>query len=132
MATAHLAAVPHQDDSRSLLDIMMDAGRKARQAARALALAPADAKNAGLVTMAAMLRNFAGAIIEANGLDVAAAEAAGRPGAFIDRLTLSPPRVEAMARGLEEIAALADPVGGVMEAWTRPNGLRIERVRVPL
>src|SRR5262245_6079851 len=132
MATAQLSAVTREDDSRALAEIMAETGRKAREAARGLAVAPADAKNAGLVTMAAMLRNFAGAIIEANGIDVAAADAAGRPGAFIDRLTLSPSRVEAMARGLEEIAALADPVGGVIAEWTRPNGLRIERVRVPL
>src|SRR5262245_34083916 len=114
MASAHLAAVHREDDGRDLSEIMAESGRKAREAARVLALAPADAKNAGLVTMAAMLRNFAGAIIEANGVDVAAAQAAGRPGSFIDRLTLSPSRVEAMARGLEEIAGLVDPVGGVI------------------
>jgi glutamate-5-semialdehyde dehydrogenase len=132
MAPAILAAVSRETDLAPLSEVMLDLGRKAREAARALALAPADAKNGALVTMAAMLRNFAHAIIEANGIDVAAATAAGRPASFIDRLTLNPIRVEAMARGLEEIADLTDPVGDVMAEWTRPNGLRIERVRVPL
>ena len=132
MATARLAAVSPEDDRQSLKDSMLEAGRKARQAARSLALAPADAKNGALVTMAAMLRNFAAAILEANAVDVEAAEAAGKTGAFVDRLTLNTSRVDAMARGLEEIAALTDPVGDVIAEWTRPNGLRIERVRVPL
>jgi glutamate-5-semialdehyde dehydrogenase len=132
MAPATLAAVSRETDPAPLSEVMLESGRKAREAARALALVPADAKNGALVTMAAMLRNFAQAIIEANGIDVAAATAAGRPRSFIDRLTLSPIRVEAMARGLEEIADLTDPVGDVMAEWTRPNGLRIERVRVPL
>jgi glutamate-5-semialdehyde dehydrogenase len=79
-----------------------------------------------------MLRNFSDAILAANAEDLGAARDAGRPGAFIDRLTLTPARIEAMARGLEDIAALADPVGELMASWTRPNGLIIERVRVPL
>jgi glutamate-5-semialdehyde dehydrogenase len=126
------AAVSAGEDRRDLRDIMAETGRKAREAARGLALASSDAKNGALITMAAMLRNFAHAIREANVLDVEAAKLAGRPGAFVDRLTLTPSRVDAMARGLEEIAALPDPVGAVMDHWTRPNGLRIERVRVPL
>jgi glutamate-5-semialdehyde dehydrogenase len=132
MATATLAAVSQDDNRQALHETMLETGRKAREAARGLALASADARNGALVTMAAMLRNFAGPILEANAVDVAAATAAGRPGAFIDRLTLNPSRVEAMAVGLEEIAGLADPVGSVIAEWTRPNGLRIERVRVPL
>jgi glutamate-5-semialdehyde dehydrogenase len=132
MATATLAAVSQDDNRQALHETMLETGRKAREAARGLALASADARNGALVTMAAMLRNFAGPILEANAVDVAAATAAGRPGAFIDRLTLNPGRVEAMAVGLEEIAGLADPIGSVIAEWTRPNGLRIERVRVPL
>jgi glutamate-5-semialdehyde dehydrogenase len=126
------AATGAADEQRDLADVMRETGRKAREATRALGLASADAKNGALLTMAAMLRNFAHAILEANGVDVEAAKAAGRPGAFVDRLTLNPARVDAMARGLEDIAALPDPVGAVMADWTRPNGLRIERVRVPL
>jgi glutamate-5-semialdehyde dehydrogenase len=132
MATARLATVSHADDRQALKDMMLETGRKAREAARVLALAHVDAKNGALVTMAAMLRNFAGPILEANAIDVEAARAANRPGAFIDRLTLTPGRIDAMARGLEEIGALPDPVGAVIAEWTRPNGLRIERVRVPL
>lgn len=111
---------------------MLDYGRNARQAARQIALAPADAKNGALLTMAAMLRNFQDAILEANAIDAQAARASGKPNAFIDRLTLTPARIESMAAGVEAIAALPDPVGAVIAAWTRPNGLRIERVRVPL
>jgi len=107
-------------------------GGGARAAAAALALVTADGKNGALVTMAAMLRNFAEAILAANADDFGAARDAGRPSAFIDRLTLTPARIEAMAKGLEDIAALPDPVGEVIAAWTRPNGLTIERVRVPL
>jgi glutamate-5-semialdehyde dehydrogenase len=111
---------------------MRATGESARGAARRLALASEDEKNAALVTMAAMLRNFSSAILEANALDIEAARLAGRPSAFIDRLTLTDQRIEAMAQGLEEIAALTDPVGEIMASWTRPNGLVIERVRVPL
>ncbi len=132
MAMATLADVSQDSDGQSLGETMLETGRKAREAARALAQTPADARNGALVTMAAMLRNFSGGIIEANSLDVEAATAAGRPGSYIDRLTLNPARVDAMAVGLEEIAALADPVGDIIAEWTRPNGLRIQRVRVPL
>jgi glutamate-5-semialdehyde dehydrogenase len=107
-------------------------GGGARAAAAELALVTADGRNGALVTMAAMLRNFAEAILAANADDLRAAREAGRPSAFIDRLTLTPARIEAMAKGLEDIAALPDPVGEVMASWTRPNGLTIERVRVPL
>jgi glutamate-5-semialdehyde dehydrogenase len=111
---------------------MQATGEAARGAARKLALASKDDKNAALVTMAAMLRNFSSAILQANALDIEAARLADRPSAFIDRLTLTDLRMEAMAKGLEEIAALTDPVGEIMASWTRPNGLIIERVRVPL
>jgi glutamate-5-semialdehyde dehydrogenase len=107
-------------------------GAGAREAARGLALASTEAKNAALVAAARELRVRTASILEANHLDIAAAEEAGRPAAFVDRLMLDTRRVEAMAKGLEEIAALPDPVGSVLAQWTRPNGLRIERVRVPL
>jgi glutamate-5-semialdehyde dehydrogenase len=132
MTAVKFATVNAGDATRDLAEVMQETGRKAREAARGLALASADAKNGALLTMAAMLRNFAHAILAANLVDVEAAKAAGRPGAFVDRLTLNPARVDAMARGLEDIAALPDPVGAVMDEWTRPNGLRIQRVRVPI
>ena len=71
-------------------------------------------------------------ILAANAEDIAEARAAGTTGAFLDRLTLDPARVEAIAEGIEVVRALKDPVGTVTESWTRPNGMRIERVRVPL
>jgi glutamate-5-semialdehyde dehydrogenase len=107
-------------------------GVRARAAARALGLAPAAVKDAALTAAARELRTAAAGIVEANRLDLAAARAGGRPASFLDRLTLDTKRVEGMARGLEEIAALADPVGTAIARWTRPNGLSIERVRVPL
>jgi glutamate-5-semialdehyde dehydrogenase len=111
---------------------MQALGRQARAAARELALAPADAKNAALRAAAAELRAQTAAIVEANERDVAAANEAGRRGSFLDRLALDPKRIEGIAKGLEEIAALPDPVGTTLAAWTRPNGLKISRVRVPL
>jgi glutamate-5-semialdehyde dehydrogenase len=111
---------------------MRQLGLQARDAMRALALASTEAKNMALLAAARELRAQTAAIIAANGLDLAAAREANRPGAFLDRLMLDPKRVEGVARGLEEIAALPDPVGTVLAQWTRPNGLRIERLRVPL
>jgi len=107
-------------------------GAAARAAARELALAPSDVKNAALNAMATAVRGAQAEILAANALDLKAAEAAGQTSAFIDRLTLTPERIEAMAQGLEAIAALPDPVGETAAAWDRPNGLRIERVRVPI
>ena len=111
---------------------MQAMGAEARGAARALALASTEAKNSALRAAAAELREQTATIIEANARDLGAAREAGRPAAFLDRLMLDAKRIEGMAKGLEEIAALPDPVGAVIAAWTRPNGLRIERVRVPL
>ncbi len=107
-------------------------GIQARAATATLALAATDAKNTALRTAAKELRARTAAIIEANKLDLAAATDASRPASYLDRLMLDPKRIEGMAKGLEEVAALADPVGSVLAAWTRPNGLKIERVRVPL
>lgn len=111
---------------------MMALGRRARQAADILATTPGEAKNAALHAIAAALREASDAILAANARDLDAVRGGDRPAAFVDRLTLDAARIEAMARGVEEIAALDDPVGTVIAAWTRPNGLRIERVRTPL
>jgi len=112
---------------------MMDSiGRAAVEAAGLLALADTDRKNAALASAAAALRARAGQILAANARDLDAAEAAGLGGAMLDRLRLDAARVEAMAAGVEQIATLADPIGAVAAEWVRPNGLRIQRVRVPL
>jgi glutamate-5-semialdehyde dehydrogenase len=116
----------------NVADAMRALSVQAREAARVLALASTEAKNAALATAACELRARVPAIVEANRFDLAAAAEAGRPASYLDRLMLDPRRIEGMAKGLEEVAALPDPVGSVLAAWTRPNGLEIERVRVPL
>jgi len=113
-------------------DTMLALGRAARKAQRALALAPAAQKNDALRKMAAEIRKAAPRIAQENEIDVALAKEKGLKPSFIDRLTLTPSRIEAMAKGLEDIAGLADPVGTVMDEWTRPNAMRIARVRVPI
>jgi glutamate-5-semialdehyde dehydrogenase len=118
--------------SAVLAEMMDSIGRAAVEAAEVLALADTDRKNAALVSAAKALRARAGEILAANARDVGAAEAAGLGGAMLDRLRLDTARIEAMAVGLEQIAALADPIGTVVADWVRPNGLRIQRVRVPL
>ena len=107
-------------------------GSRARAAARQLAVTGTAAKNAALRAMAAGLRTRSETIRKANAADLAAAEQAGLTSAMIDRLTLTAERIEKMARSVEEIADLRDPVGETLEGYVRPNGLRIERVRVPL
>jgi glutamate-5-semialdehyde dehydrogenase len=107
-------------------------GRDAREAACAVALAPAVQKNRALAAMAKAVRASRSSILAANAQDVAHAKAAQATAAFIDRLALNEARVAAMAAGIETVRKLKDPVGGVMAAWRRPNGMRIERVRVPL
>ncbi|MFY9643484.1 MAG: glutamate-5-semialdehyde dehydrogenase [Rhodomicrobium sp.] len=107
-------------------------GQEAKAAARVLALAPSEQKDRALHAAAAILRARMACVLQTNASDREAAASAGRPAAFVDRLSLNEARVEAMARGLEEIASLPDPVGSVMAAWERPNGLKISRVRVPL
>ncbi|MBM3560473.1 MAG: glutamate-5-semialdehyde dehydrogenase [Alphaproteobacteria bacterium] len=111
---------------------MRDIGRRARAAARLLANVPAEAKAKALRAAAATIRTRADAILAANAQDVTEAQARGTKGSFLDRLLLDAKRVEAMAKGLEEVAGLPDPVGTVLAEWERPNGLRIARVRVPL
>jgi glutamate-5-semialdehyde dehydrogenase len=106
--------------------------RAAREAARALALCSTRTKNEALQQMARGLEEKTAAILDANRVDLERARTAGVTRAFLDRLTLTDTRVEAMAAGLREIALLPDPVGETVETWLRPNGLEIARVRVPL
>ena len=113
-------------------EVMRALGREARAAAHTLATAPTDAKNRALLAAAAAIRRNESAILAANAEDMAAAKARNLGPAMLDRLLLDAKRIAAMATGLEEIAALPDPVGSVIAEWTRPNGLRIQRVRVPL
>ena len=120
------------EGSSDIAAAMGEIGRRARAAARALALAPVDQKNRALGAMAAAVRAQASLNLAANAEDVAEARAAGVTGAFLDRLALDPARIDAIAAGIEAVRGLKDPVGTVMESWTRPNGMRIERVRVPL
>ncbi|MER2606544.1 MAG: glutamate-5-semialdehyde dehydrogenase [Siculibacillus sp.] len=112
--------------------VMEEIGRRARASARLLANAPTAAKNAALMGAAAEIRKATAEILAANALDVADGREKGLAASFIDRLILDDKRVEAMAKGLEDIAALPNPVGRVLDAWDRPNGLHIERVATPL
>jgi glutamate-5-semialdehyde dehydrogenase len=111
---------------------MLEIGRRAKAAARRLALATPAQKDAALAAMAQAIRARSAAICAANAEDVAEARREGMTASFVDRLALDPARVEAIAAGVDLVRSLADPVGEVMSAWDRPNGLRIERVRVPL
>ncbi len=118
--------------SADIAAAMDDIGRAARAAAATLAESPTAAKNAALRAAAAALIADREAILAANARDCAAARAQGLTKAMLDRLMLDEDRVRAIAKGLEEVAALPDPVGAVIADWTRPNGLRIQRVRVPI
>jgi glutamate-5-semialdehyde dehydrogenase len=113
-------------------EMMQTLGTAARAAAHVLALAPTAQKNEALGAMAAKLRRSAADILSENARDLENAKAKELKASFLDRLTLNAQRIEAMAKGLEDIAALPDPVGAVMTKWTRPNGLEISRVRVPI
>jgi len=112
--------------------VMTALGREALSAAGVLALASTAMKNDALARIATSLRAHLRDLLAANVMDMDAARAKGLSGAMLDRLALDEKRVEAMARGVEEIAALADPIGTTIAHWTRPNGLDINRVRVPL
>jgi glutamate-5-semialdehyde dehydrogenase len=133
-ATARLSLEERADTaaSETVQALMQQIGRAAKAAAARVAIASTAAKNAALQQMAANIRARSADILHANERDVAAAEAKGLSSAMLDRLKLDGARVQAMAAGLEEIAALPDPVGTTIAAWDRPNGLRIERVRTPL
>ena len=109
-----------------------DLGQRAKAASQALARASSADKDAALVAAADLLVARSEELLDANAVDVGRAEADGVSPTVIDRLRLSPARIEAMAAGLRQVASLPDPVGEVLEGWTRPNGLRIHRVRVPL
>jgi glutamate-5-semialdehyde dehydrogenase len=113
-------------------DSLEDLARRAVAASRVLAIARTAAKDAALLHSADLLLMNAGEIVEANSTDVAAAESAGTAPSVIDRLRLDGARIQQMADGLRAVAALADPVGQVVEGHVRPNGLVVERVRVPL
>jgi glutamate-5-semialdehyde dehydrogenase len=112
--------------------LMADIGRRARAAARPLAMATTEQKNRALEAMADALTAGAQAILDANAIDMQNGSEAGLKASFLDRLELTPERIAAMAAGIHDIAALKDPVGDVIAQWDRPNGLHIERVRTPL
>jgi glutamate-5-semialdehyde dehydrogenase len=111
---------------------LLEVGRRARAAAGAIARASTVAKNAALVAMADAVDRTSDAILEANAADVAAAAKNGLSSAMTDRLRLDPKRLKAISDALRSVAALPDPVGSTVREWTRPNGLKISQVRVPL
>jgi len=116
----------------TLRDKIHDMGRRALEASRRLAQLPAETKNAILLAMAEGIGKRQAEILAANAKDVDAARTKGLSSAMIDRLTLNPKRIADMEQGIREVAALTDPVGEVLAEWTRPNGLRITKVRVPI
>ncbi|MFA6155049.1 glutamate-5-semialdehyde dehydrogenase [Mesorhizobium sp.] len=122
----------HEKSGDDTVALMADIGRRARAAARPLAIAPTAAKNAALAAMADAIVAREQDILDANAIDVSNGEESGLSASFMDRLKLNPARIRAMADGIREIADLRDPVGDVIAAWDRPNGLHIERVRTPL
>ncbi|MCZ8547302.1 glutamate-5-semialdehyde dehydrogenase [Mesorhizobium qingshengii] len=122
----------HEKSRDDTVALMADIGRRARAAARPLAIATTAAKNAALAAMAETILRRERDILDANAIDVSNGEESGLSASFMDRLKLNPARIRAMAEGIREIAALRDPVGDVIAEWDRPNGLHIERVRTPL
>jgi glutamate-5-semialdehyde dehydrogenase len=114
------------------MSALAELGERAKAASRELASASTAAKDGALLAGADLLGRRAGDVLAANARDVSRATAAGTSATVVDRLRLTPARVEAMAAGLRQVAALPDPVGEVVDGWVRPNGLRIRRVRVPL
>ena len=127
-----MSALRERPETDTLRDEMLAIGGAARAAGELLGRAPREQKDAALLAAAGALREHAAKILAANAEDMAAAQGKQVSPALLDRLKLDPARVEAMAKGLEAIAALPDPVGAVTAEWTRPNGLRFSRVRVPL
>ena len=116
----------------NIKDYMQQVGRQAREASRATARAATAAKNTALLAMARAIRERSAELLEANAADVAEARASGLDAAMIDRLTLSADSVEAMALGLEQVAALPDPIGEISDMKRRPSGIQVGRMRVPL
>src|SRR6202521_2475201 len=127
--TAPLKAI---DGNADLPDLMTDLAARARAAARVLALASQKQKNTERKAIERAIRASATTLLAANAEDVAEVRASGASAAFIDRLTLTQARIDAMADGVATVRAIKDPVGVVTESWQRPNGMTIERVRVPL
>ena len=121
-------SVPHLD----LTAYMREVGERARVAARVLARAPTQAKNAALEAAAAAIERDARLLLAANAGDVAGSRAAGDDAAFVDRLALNPQRIAAMADGLRQVAALPDPIGEITDLKYRPTGIQVGRMRVPL
>jgi glutamate-5-semialdehyde dehydrogenase len=122
----------HDNSGSDIATLMADIGRRARAAARPLAIATAERKYAALVGMAQAIARREQEILDANAIDLANGEEAGLAASFMDRLKLTPARIRAIADGIRAIAELRDPVGEVIAEWDRPNGLHIERVRTPL
>jgi glutamate-5-semialdehyde dehydrogenase len=120
------------DGNADLPALMTDLAAQARAAARVLALAPPEQKDRALEAIERAIRANAARILAANAEDVAEVRSGGATSAFIDRLTLTPARIEAMADGVATVRGIPDPIGSVTESWQRPNGMTIERVRVPL
>jgi len=120
------------EDSDALHEAMIALGVSARNAVQELSTVPTESKNNALNEAAAAIRNASETLKAANALDMDAAKEKGISGAMLDRLLLDDSRIEAMAKGLEDIAKLDDPVGSILAEWDRPNGLQIQRVRVPL
>jgi glutamate-5-semialdehyde dehydrogenase len=127
--TAPLKAI---EPASHIARLMHGIGQRARAATRILALAPARQKNEALAAMARSIRIASSEILDSNAKDIAEARNAGATEAFLDRLSLDEKRIAAMADGLDVVRELPDPVGTVLETWTRPNGMTIERVRVPI
>jgi len=119
-------------DATDIPAVMAALGREAKAAARPLAIASTEQKNKALLAMADALEDQSADILSANDKDMAAADKSDLAESFKDRLKLTQERINAMAEGIRAIAGLDDPVGSVMTAWDRPNGLKIERVRTPL
>src|SRR5207249_1931964 len=119
-------------DTDNLRNEVLGYGRRARAAARSLSRTNTERKDSALLAMADQLCASAGAILQANGKDVAKATADQLSLAIIDRLRLDEKRIQAMADGIRQVAALDDPAGKVIAEWTRPNGLHISKVRVPI
>jgi glutamate-5-semialdehyde dehydrogenase len=115
-----------------LTHLIHDFGRRARTAARLLRQCGSEQKNRAILAMADRLMGERERILTANAKDLAKAKAEGLTNAMIDRLTLDSQRLATMAAGIREIAALPDPVGEIIRDWTRPNGLQIQKVRVPI
>jgi glutamate-5-semialdehyde dehydrogenase len=115
-----------------LKDLILEYGQRARAAARTLSRLGTEQKNAALLSMADQLTARTEVLLEANKADLEKAAGTGLTSSMMERLTLNPKRVQAMADGVRQVAALEDPVGTVLREWTRPNGLRISKVRVPI